>query len=83
MSLPRKDIRLKVSHDAHVAITVIALADGLLLAEWCERELLKVLRRRVHEASLIAGNCKSLDLSGNGGECENHPSDTSDTEPQP
>lgn len=57
MSLDRKDLRIKLDPDDHTGLT--------LLAEWAERELVKVIRRRVHAAMVLAKKAERLGIAGN------------------
>lgn len=78
MSLPRKDIRFKVDFDMHTAIAVIAARDGMQMAEFVEAEVIRAVRRRVHDATVIASQTAHLKISGIGGESSPRESDDSD-----
>ncbi len=43
MSLPLKDVRLKLDAEMHAAMTILADVAGVTDADWCERELAAVL----------------------------------------
>jgi hypothetical protein len=68
MALERKDIRAKLDADMHAALSVLSDVDGLDLGEFIERELVAVIRRRLHDATVIAERTARLGISGNGGE---------------
>lgn len=64
MALERKDIRAKLDPDMHTALTVLCDVDGCDLGEFIERELVRVIVRRCHAASLIAERTQRLGISG-------------------
>lgn len=64
MSLERQDLRLKLSADDHAMLALLAEADELGLAELAEQILVRVVRRRVHAAMLIADKAKRLGIAG-------------------
>ena len=68
MSLERKDVRFKLDPDAHRALTVVCEADHLDIAEFVEREVLRVIRERLHAASFIAQRTQGLGNLGSGGD---------------
>lgn len=68
MSLERKDIRAKLDHDTHHALTVLADVDRLDIGEWVEAVLVREIERRVHEATLIANRIPRSGKTGSGRE---------------
>lgn len=64
MSLERKDVRAKLDPDLHEALTVLCEIDELDIGEFVERELVRVITRRVHDASLIAARTERLGITG-------------------
>lgn len=66
--LDRKDVRAKLRPDVHAAMAVVADADGLDHGEWIERLIEREVRRRVHEATVIAAAAARLGIAGNSGE---------------
>lgn len=64
MSLERKDIRSKLDPAMHEALTIIADADGIEIGALIERELVRVIRQRLHDASVLAERTKHLGISG-------------------
>lgn len=70
MSLPRKDVRLKLDHDIHAACAAIAESVDMLPAEWCEQVMVGIITKRVHEASLMIGR---LEASGSLGTFRDEP----------
>lgn len=67
MSLPRKDVRLKLDADMHEALTIVCELDGSNLDKWVERVVCKAVRDRVHAANMLAKRVERLSLYGNGG----------------
>lgn len=65
MSLERKDLRLKLRPDDHAALTLLAEAEDLDLAEIAEQILVRVVRHRVHAAIVIASKAQRLGIAGN------------------
>jgi hypothetical protein len=64
MSLERKDIRAKLDPDMHRALTVIADAEHADIGEFIERELVRIIRDRVHAATVIAEETAGLGILG-------------------
>lgn len=64
MSLERKDIRAKLDPDMHRALTVIADAEHMDIGELIERELVRIIRERVHVATVIAEETQHLGILG-------------------
>lgn len=67
MALDRKDVRAKLDPDMHAALTVLCDVDGCDLGEFIERELVRVIFKRVHGASVIAERTKGLGINGKAG----------------
>ena len=70
MSLPRKDVRVKLDFDMHEAMVICAELDGIGLERWCEKTVCDAVRRRVHAANVLAKRSKELKISGIGGDHE-------------
>lgn len=68
MSLERQDVRAKLDHDDHRALVCICDLDGVTIAEFVERLLVPVIRKRIHDANVLARNFPDSGISGNGGE---------------
>lgn len=64
MALERKDIRAKLDPDLHAALAVLCEVDQLDIGEFVERELVRVIKERVHAATLIAERTARLGISG-------------------
>lgn len=64
MALERKDIRAKLDADTHAALVVLAEVDQVDIGEFVEREMVRVIRDRVHAASVIADRTARLGISG-------------------
>lgn len=65
MSLERKDIRAKLDPDMHAALTVPANVENIGIGAFIEREMLQVINKRIHDASLIHEAIVRLGKSGN------------------
>jgi hypothetical protein len=68
MALERKDVRAKLDADMHTALTVLCEVDGVDLGEFIEMELVRVIQKRCHAASVIAERTARLGITGNGRE---------------
>lgn len=68
MSLDRKDVRAKLDHDIHRALTVICEVDGREIGEFIENELVRIVKKRVHDATVIAAFIGNAGLTGKIGE---------------
>lgn len=64
MSLERKDLRIKLDPDDHAALSLLAEADDKELAEMAEAILVRVVRRRLHAAMVMATKAQRLGLGG-------------------
>ena len=64
MSLERKDIRAKLDPDMHEALAVLADIDQIDIGEFVERELVAVIRRRIHDAIQTAERTAHLGVTG-------------------
>lgn len=65
MTLERKDVRAKLNADVHKALSVLCEVDGVDIGEFVERELVRVVRQRIHDAQVIADRTQRLGISGN------------------
>ena len=65
MALDRKDIRAKLDPDMHAALSVLCDVDGCDLGEFIEREIVRVVLKRCHAASVIAERTARLGITGN------------------
>ena len=68
MSIERKDLRIKVDHDIHAGLSLLADCDEKDIAEWCEVVLAAEVRRRIHAATVIAERASRLGIAGTGRE---------------
>lgn len=65
MALERKDVRFKCDPDGHAQLSFVAYdIDGLDIGEWVEALVMAEVKRRVHEARLIADRFPSVPISG-------------------
>lgn len=65
MSLERQDIRAKLDPDDHRALVRICDIDGVTIAEFIECLVVPVIRKRVHDANVLAADFPLPGLSGN------------------
>ena len=65
MSLERKDVRAKLDPNTHAALVVLCEVDQCDIGEFIERVLDKVVRERVHAATLIADRTARFGITGN------------------
>lgn len=68
MSLERQDVRAKLDPEDHRALVAICNIDGLTIAEFIERLVVPVIRKRVHDANLLAHEFPVAGTSGSGRE---------------
>lgn len=68
MSLERQDVRAKLDPEDHRALVRICDIEGVTIAEFVERLLVPVIRKRVHDANLLAREFPHAGVSGSGGE---------------
>ncbi len=64
MSLERKDLRLKLDPDDHTGLALLADSEDKDLAAYAEAVLVRVIRRRVHAAILLAERAQRLGIAG-------------------
>ena len=64
MSLERQDVRAKLDPADHAALVAICDIDGTTIAEFIERLLVPVIRKRVHDATLLAARIPHPGTSG-------------------
>ncbi len=67
MALPRKDIRAKLDADVHDALVAVCEADQMDIGEFIEREIERVVRKRVHDAQAIASRVLAGEKQGAAG----------------
>ena len=68
MSLERKDIRAKLSPEAHALLRAICEVDGVDMGDFIEAALLPVIEKRVHDAIALASRLPRPGISGSGRE---------------
>lgn len=73
MSLDRKDVRLKISPEAHQALTAIAELNEKDISEFASLLLERALLGEVHVARVIAQRMAQWGKSGNAGESQGFP----------
>jgi hypothetical protein len=64
MSLERQDVRTKLDPEDHRALVRICDVDGVTIAEFVERLLVPAIRKRVHDANLLARDFPQAGISG-------------------
>lgn len=65
MCLERKDVRFKLSVAMHEALTVLADVDQVDIGEFVEAVVVREVRKRCHDATVIAQRTACLGISGN------------------
>jgi hypothetical protein len=65
MSLERQDVRTKLDPADHAALVSICDLDGKTIAEFIEAIVVPVIRKRVHDANLLAVRHPLPGISGN------------------
>lgn len=64
MTLDRQDIRAKLDADDHRALVCICNLDGVTIAEFIEQLIVPVVRKRIHDANLLAAEFPITGVSG-------------------
>lgn len=64
MSLEREDIRSKLDPDMKAALQLLCRIDGVTESQFIESVLVPVIRKRIHDASVIAAEATLLGLTG-------------------
>lgn len=64
MSLPRKDVRAWLDAHMHEALCVLADIDHLEIKDFIERELVRVIKDRVHGAIETSARTAHLGING-------------------
>lgn len=64
MALDRKDVRAKLDPDVHSALVAICDVEHIEIGEFVERELLRVIQQRVHDATVLAERTAGLGIPG-------------------
>lgn len=65
MSHARKDIRAKLDEPMHAALALLADVDQVDIGEFVERELVRVIRERLHVATVVSAGAARLGITGN------------------
>ncbi len=68
MSLDRKDVRVKLDADWHAALAGVAEADQCDIGEWVENLIVRSLRERFDNASVLMAIAQRAGLSRRGRE---------------
>lgn len=64
MSLPLKDVHIRLSHQRHGMATVFAELDGEALSEWCRKIVEAEIDRRAHDVTVAASELRRLGFCG-------------------
>lgn len=64
MSLDRKDIRAKLDPDMHAKLKAICDVDEIDMGDFIEQCLVPVIKKRVHDASVLAAKLQRLGMAG-------------------
>ena len=68
MALERKDIRAKLDPELHTALKAMCDLDGVDMGEWIEQQLVPVIKKRIHDATVLAAEelwLQRLGITGN------------------
>ena len=68
MALERKDIRAKLDAELHAALKAMCDLDGVDMGEWIEAQLVPVIKKRIHDATVLATEFQRLGITGSGRE---------------
>lgn len=68
MALDRKDIRAKLDPDLHAALKAMCELDDIDMGEWIEAQLVPVIKKRIHDATVLASQLQRLGITGSGRE---------------
>ena len=68
MALERKDVRLKLDADMHAALKAICDVDEVDVGVYIELLLVPVIKKRVHDAMLLASKIPRPGITGSGRE---------------
>lgn len=66
MALERKDIRAKLDDDMHTALKAICDLDGVDMGEYIELVLVPVIKKRCHDAMVLAERLQRAGFNGSG-----------------
>lgn len=64
MSIERKDVRVKLDADWHAALAGVAEADQCDIGEWVENLIVRSLRERFDNASVLMSIAQRSGISG-------------------
>ncbi len=64
MTTPRKDIRAKLDDDLHAALSALADAEGVDIAVFIEREIVRVVIERVRLVTLASSALQRTGIAG-------------------
>ena len=65
MALERKDIRAKLDPELHAALKAMCDLEGVDMGEWIEQQLVPVIKKRIHDATVLAAEFQRLGITGN------------------
>lgn len=68
MALERKDIRAKLDPELHAALKAMCDLEGVDMGEWIEAQLVPVIKKRIHDATVLAAEFQRLGITGSGRE---------------
>jgi len=64
MALERKDLRIKLDADDHAGLQLLAEADQCDIGEWVENLIVRSLRERFDNASVLVAIAQRSGISG-------------------
>ena len=65
MAAERKDVRAKLDDDMHAALKAICDLDGIDMGIFIEQQLVPVIQKRIHDATVLADRLHRLGITGN------------------
>jgi hypothetical protein len=68
MALERQDVRFKLDADMKAALDAVVDVDNTEIGSLCEQIMVEYLRRRIHDATVLAARLERAGITGNSGE---------------
>lgn len=65
MAAERKDVRAKLDDDMHAALKAICDLDGIDMGVFIEQQIVPVIQKRIHDATVLAEKLHRLGIAGN------------------
>lgn len=68
MAIDRKDVRAKLDPDLHAALKAMCDLDDIDMGEWIEAQIVPLIKKRIHDATVLASEFQRLGITGSGRE---------------